>query len=146
MDFDFEAHEKEREAIREINGLHLSGFEKWLKGGGLSEKTVDRHVSNADFYINEYLCYYDAQEARQGCYSVSRFLGDWFIRKAMWSSCSGIKSNAASLKKFYAYMLAVKAIDQEDFDILCETIKEKMPEWLESMRRYDEMLYQEDYC
>jgi len=145
IDHDFEAYEKECEAIREINGLHLSGFEKWLKSGGLSEKTIGRHVSNIDFYINDYLCYYDAEEAQQGCYRVGRFLGDWFIRKAMWSSCSGIKSNAASFKKFYAYMFAVNAIDQEDYDILCKTIKEEMHEWLEAMRRYDEMLDWEDY-
>jgi len=145
MDFDYEAYEKERNAIREINELHLTGFEKWLKSDGLSEKTIDKHVSNVDFYINEFLCYYDAEDVQQGCYSVSQFLGDWFIRKAMWSSCSGIKSNAASFKKFYAYMLAVNVIEQEDYDVLCSTIKEEMPEWLDAMRRYDAMLGEEDW-
>jgi site-specific recombinase XerD len=145
MGFDYEAYEKERDAIREINGLHLQGFEKWLKNNELSEKTIDRHVSNVDFYINEFLCYYDAQDVREGCYSVSSFLGDWFIRKAMWSSCSGIKSNAASFKKFYAYMLAVNVIEQKDYNILCEAIKEEITEWLDAMRCYDEMLIQDDY-
>jgi hypothetical protein len=144
MDFDYEAYEKERDAIREINKLHLAGFEKWLRSSGLSEKTIDKHVSNVDFYINEFLCYYDAEDVQQGCYSVGSFLGDWFIRKAMWSSCSGIKSNAASFKKFYAYMLAVNVIEQRDYDILCETIKEEMPEWLNAMIRYDGMLSEDD--
>lgn len=142
---DFEAYERERDAIREVNGLHLAGFDTWLRNNGLSEKTIERHVSNVDFYINEYLCYYDAQDVKHGCYSVSRFLGDWFIRKAMWSSCTGTKSNAASFKKFYSYMLAVNVIEQKDYDILCETIKEEMPEWLNAMRRYDEMLDNEDW-
>ena len=145
MDFDYAAYEKERDAIREINNLHLAGFEKWLKSSGLSESTIARHVSNADFYINDYLCYYDAEDVRQGCYSVSRFLGDWFIRKSMWSSCSGIKSNATSFKKLYAYLLAVNIIEQKDYDFLCDTIKEEMPDWLDAMRRYDEMLEDEDY-
>ena len=145
MDFDYEAYEKERNAIREINELHLTGFEKWLKSDGLSEKTIDKHVSNVDFYINEFLCYYDAEDVQQGCYSVSQFLGDWFIRKAMWSSCSGIKSNAASFKKFYAYMLAVNVIEQKDYDALCSTVKEEMPEWLDAMSRYDAMLDEEDW-
>jgi hypothetical protein len=145
MDFDYEAYEKERDAIREINGLHLAGFETWLKSSGLSKKTIDKHVSNVDFYVNEFLCYYDAEDVQQGCYRIGQFLGDWFIRKAMWSSCSGIKSNAASFKKFYAYMLAVKVIEQKDYDILCETIKEELPEWLEAMRRYDDMLTEEYY-
>ena len=144
MGFDYETYEKERDAIRKVNGLHLQGFEKWLKNNGLSEKTIVRHVSNVDFYINEFLCYYDAQDVREGCYSVSGFLGDWFIRKAMWSSCSGIKSNAASFKKFYAYLLTVNGIEQKDYNVLCSTIKEDLPEWLGEMRRYDEMLYDED--
>jgi len=98
-----------------------------------------------DFYINDFLCYYDAEDVQQGCYSVSPFLGDWFIRKAMWSSCTGIKSNAASFKKFYSYLLAVEVIDQRGYDILCNTIKDEMPEWLDAMRHYDDMLNNEDW-
>jgi len=139
MNPDYLAYEKERDAIREINKLHLAGFEIWLKNSGLSEKTIERHVSNVDFYINEFLCYYDAEEVVAGCYRVGMFLGSWFIRKAP-SSLSGIRSNAASFKKFYAYMTAVNVIKQKDYDFLCKTIKEEMPEWLDAMRSYDEML------
>jgi site-specific recombinase XerD len=145
MNFDYEAYEKERDAIREVNELHLAGFEKWLKSSGLSQKTIDRHVSNVEFYINDFLCYYDAEDVQHGCYRVGRFLGDWFIRKAMWSSCTGIRSYAASFKKFYQYMLAVNVIEQKDYDMLCETIKEELPDWLDAMRRYDEMLEIDDY-
>jgi hypothetical protein len=47
---------------------------------------------------NDYLLYEDALEAKDGVDAVSWFLGDWFIRKAMWSSQASIKENAASLK------------------------------------------------
>lgn len=50
MKFDFEVYEKERDAIREINELHLAGFEKCLRNSGLSERTIEKHVSNMDFY------------------------------------------------------------------------------------------------
>ena len=143
MTHEYEAYEKECEKIREINNLHLVGFEIWLKNSGLSKKTIDKHVSNADFYINDYLCYYDAQDVQSGCYSINMFLGDWFIRKTAWSSCGTIKSTAASIKKFYAYMLAVNVVEQKDYDILCETIKDDMPEWLDAMIEFDEML--DDY-
>jgi len=145
MGFDYEVYEKDRDAIREINALHLQGFEKWLTSSGLSERTIDAHLSNVDFYINDFLCYYFAEDVWRGCYSVSGFLGDWFIRKAMWSSCSGIKSNAASFKKFYAYLLAVNVVEQKDYNVLCATIKEELPKWLNAMRSHDEMLYDEDY-
>jgi hypothetical protein len=42
-------------------------------------------------------------------------------------------------------MLAVRSIEQEDYDFLCAIIKEELPEWLDSMRRYDEMLADDDY-
>jgi site-specific recombinase XerD len=134
-----------RSEIRKVNEAHLAGFGKWLKGKGLSQKTIDSHIANVGFYINDYLCYYGISDASRGCHEVNGFLGDWFIRKAMWSSCAHIKSNAAGIKKFYAYLLEEKIIEQEDFDILCETIKEFMPEWLDEMRRYDEAIFGDSY-
>ena len=47
--------------------------------------------------MNEYLLYYEEPiKAQDGISDVSMFLGDWFIRKAMWASKAHIKSNAAS--------------------------------------------------
>jgi site-specific recombinase XerD len=65
------------------------------------------------------------------------FLGYWFIKKAMWASKASIKSNATSLKKFYTFMYEKKMIDEEELNDLKETIKEGMPEWLETLDRYD---------
>ena len=149
MGSDYEEYEKECAAIREINGVHLSGFEKWLENSGLAAKTICKHVSNAEFYINDFLCYYDAQDARHGCYCAGSFLGDWFIRKAMWASCSGIKSYAASFEKFYAYLLSVGVIEQKDLDYLCYDTKASLPDWLAEMRRHDDwvdgLIDDEDY-
>jgi intergrase/recombinase len=103
----------------------------------LSEKTLKNHLSNIDFYINEYLLYEDAVEAKDGVDSVSDFLGYWFIKKAMWASESSIKSNATSLKKFYTFLLEKGLIDKEDLQQLKETIKEEMDDWLETLKRYD---------
>ena len=66
------------------------------------------------------------------------FLGYWFIKKAMWASPASIKSNATSLKKFYTFMEEKKLIAIEDLNNLKRTIKEHMPEWLESLERYDD--------
>jgi site-specific recombinase XerD len=66
------------------------------------------------------------------------FLGYWFIKKAMWASKSSIKSNATSLTKFYTFLLYKGLIDQDDLNELKATIKEEMPEWLETLKRYDD--------
>ena len=138
MNHDYEAYERECAAIYKTNEIHLSGFEEWLINSGLAARTVSKHVSNVDFYINVFLCYYDAWDVRQGCYNVDMFLGDWFIRKAMWSSCSHIKLNVASLKKFYSFLLSVNVIEQTDYASLCSSIKQGLPEWLNEMKRYDD--------
>jgi len=144
MDSSYEAYEKACKKEREKNEVYLNDFQKWLKDKGLAEKTIRNHVSNVDFYINDYLCYYEVRDVKEGCYCISEFLGDWFIRKALWSSCAHIKSNAASIKKFYALMLEKGVVDQDDYDSLAEDIKEEMPVWLERMTRFDNMDEDED--
>ena len=137
---DSEQYEAKVKEITESNIEHLSTFRKWLKDKKLADKTINNHINNVDFYINHYLSYYIPQDIKAGCYSINGFLGDFFIRKAMWSSCSQIKSTAASIKKFYACMLEHSVIEKDDYDELCEDIKEDMDEWLETMRRSDEAM------
>ena len=124
----YEQYEKDCKRIREENESLLNDFKKWLSDKKLSKKTIDKHVSNVDFYINDFLLYEDAIEAADGVSSIGMFLGYWFIRKAMWASKSAIKQNAASLKKFYEFMLERRKIAKESFEYLKETIKEDIPE------------------
>jgi site-specific recombinase XerD len=138
MSYDFEAYEKACKKIRKSNEKLLDQFEDWLLKRGLTPKTVNRHVENVDFYINEFLLYEDATEPGEGAYSIDMFLGYWFIKKAMWASESSIKSNAASLKKFYTFMSERGLIDEETLQDLKMTIKEEMPEWIATLRRYDD--------
>jgi len=137
---DYEKYEADCKAIRKANDLLLDGFEAWLKSSGLAETTINRHVTNIDFYINEFLLYDDATEAKDGFREVGMFLGYWFIRKAMWANRSSIKGNAASLKKFYAFLLDKGLIHDYELEFLKETIKEDMPEWLATLDRYDNPL------
>ena len=134
----YEKYEEDCKKIRKANERLLTDYEVWLKSSGLSEKTISNHLSNIDFYINEYLLYEDATEAKDGVYAVSMFLGYWFIKKVMWASQSSIKGNATSLKKFYTFMHEKGLIDKEDLIDLKQTIKEDMPEWLASLRHYDD--------
>ena len=135
---DYEKYETDCKSIKEANILLLNKFESWLNSSDLSKKTVDNHLSNIDFYVNDYLLYEDATEAKDGVYAVAMFLGYWFIKKAMWANQSSIKSNATSLKKFYTFMYDKGLIDENDLADLKETIKEGMPEWLATLDRYDD--------
>ena len=135
---DYAKYEKACKRIREENAKLLDEFADWLTAKGLSESTVGRHCGNIEFYINDFLLYEDAERAEAGVYMAGMFLGYWFIRKAMWATRASIKSNAASLKKFYAFMLEKGNIKQEELDDLKLQIKEEMPEWLATLARYDD--------
>ncbi|MGB5065084.1 MAG: recombinase [Candidatus Competibacter sp.] len=135
---DYEKYENACKKIRKFNKKLLGEFELSLKSSGLSQNTINNHVSNIDFYVNEYLLYEDAIEAKDGVDAIDMFLGYWFIKKAMWASQSSIKCNATSLKKFYTFLYEKGVIEKEDLNNLKETIKEGMPEWLATLDRYDD--------
>ena len=142
---EYEKYEDDCKKIRTDNKKLLVEFETWLKSAGISKKTINNHLSNIDFYINEYLLYEDTIEAKDGIQGVSMFLGYWFIKKAMWASQTSIKSNAASLKKFYVFLLEKGLIKKENLNELEETIKDEMPEWLATLKQYDDQSYVEDF-
>lgn len=134
---DYDEYEAKCETIRAENATLVTEFAAWLKASGLSEKVVRSHCGNIAFYINEYLLYEDSLQAKDGAGEVSMFLGDWFIRKAMWSNQSSVKQNATSLKKFYAFMHEKRLVSADDLTELKQTIKEELPDWLDSVRRFN---------
>jgi len=135
---DYAQYEADCEKIRKANDKLLNDFGIWLKASKLKEKTIKRHIGNVDFYINEFLLYEDAVEAKDGALEIGMFLGYWFIKKAMWASPAQIKSNAASLKKFYTFLFEKELIKKEDLLDLKISIKEDMPEWIATIDRYDD--------
>ena len=140
----YEEFEQACKEIKKVNKGLLIQFEAWLTASGLAPKTAVKHVFNVDFFINEYLLHEEPQEASEGVYQISSFLGDWFVTHAMWSSPASIKSNAASLKKFYAFMLEKEWVAQQAVDELALTIKREMPKWIANAGRYDDEM-DDDY-
>jgi len=138
MTDDYEKWERECKKMRASNKKLLAQFKEWLSDKALSQTSISRHVNNIEFYVNEYLLYDDAHKPEEGVSLVGTFLGYWFIKKAMWASESSIKGYAASLKKFYAFLHEMNKIDKEDLEYLKMIIKEDMPNWLETLRRYDD--------
>lgn len=133
MAIDYEEYER----VKKESEPYLEVFEVSLDEAWLSDKTIRRHVTNIDFYLNVYLLRYDVHRMPEGTALVSSFLGDWFIRKCMRSSPSSIKQYIASLKKFYKCMLAVGKVSANDYACLLETIKEEKDDWIEECVAFD---------
>ena len=137
-DKEYQKYERACAKIRKENAKLLADFEQWLSEKGLAEKTIGQHVANVEFYLNTFLLYSDAMPAKEGASEISSFLGDWFIRKAIWASPTSIKQIAASLKKFYTFMHEQGRIDADDLQDLKETIREEMPDWVATLKHYDD--------
>lgn len=130
--------EKQLKENTKRNEDYLKMFEKSLEEKQLTTKTIRKHVSNIDFYLNDYLTYYDEIiKMEDGTQYTRSFLGDWFIRKAMWASKSSIKEMASSLKKFYEYMSALGFVKISDYQEMCYEIKDNMDRYLENLEDYD---------
>ena len=123
------------------NKKFIKEFEEWLKEKSLSDKTIKKHMSNVDLFINDYLNYYDIETAEEGITSVYSFLNGWFIEKCMWATPYTTKEEAASIKKFYAYMSEKGYVEKEDYKFLCEELKDSMDEILDTLEAFDNGTY-----
>ena len=133
--------EKKIEENKKRNKKFMKEFEEYLKEKNLKDKTIKKHLSNVDLFINDYLNYYDIETPDEGINSVYSFLSGWFIEKCMWATVYTTKETAASIKKFYAYMSEKGYVKKEDYKELCEELKDSMDEILEYLDAFDNGTY-----
>lgn len=131
-------YEGECRKIREENEKYLGMFQEEMEKKGLSPRTIRTHISNVDFYLNDFLLYGEPVSAMDGWGSIGLFLGEFFIRKCMWSTPGTIKSTAVSIKKFYKCMSDCGELEKGAYRELCEDIKENMEEWQDLCAQYND--------
>ena len=68
IEYDLEEYEKQYERIRKDNEELLAVFREDLSN--LKPATIRRHLSNVDFYINEYLLYEEPLSFDEGIYRI----------------------------------------------------------------------------
>lgn len=134
----YDDNDKMCESIRLSNSKYLDIFEHTLLEAGLKDHTIKRHLSNIDFYINDFLLYAEPLTMEHGIEKIDLFLGNFFIRKCMWSTPGTIKSTAASIKKFYKCMADHEIIKKTDYEFLCNEIKNKMEIWQDDCALYND--------
>lgn len=132
-----EDYEVKAEENQKRNKKYLQEFEKWLINKNLVQKTIRKHLNNMDFYLNDYLNYYDAVKMEDGIGEAYGFLGDWFIRKCLFASKTSLQEYAASVKKFYQCMSELNYVSKEDYKFLAKVIKDNMDEFLSTLEDYD---------
>ena len=135
----YQEFEERCESIKEKNHEYINLFQSELIQQGLSVKTINKHIENVDFYLNDFLIWSEPRTMDEGCFEIREFLGYFFIRKCMWSTPASIRSNASSLKKFYKCMLSYGHIEKEQYEELCETIKDNLDDWIADCKQYNDI-------
>jgi len=81
-------YEEKCNRMIERNYRYLTLFFHELKSKHLSDKTIQKHINNVDLYINNYMLREDVVSMKKGCQYIylDDFLGNFFIRKCMWST------------------------------------------------------------
>ena len=125
----YDDYSKACDKIRAKNSEYLNLFEQALVDDGLKDSTIKRHLSTIDFYINDFLLYEEPLTMDYGIGKIDSFLGDFFIRKCMWSTPGNIKSTAASIKRFYKCMMDCGIVKKSNYEFLCSEIKDGMETW-----------------
>lgn len=136
MEETYEEYEEKCREIRRQNEELLKLFESDM--ASLSPKTIQKHLDNVDFYINNYLLREDALTMENGVAYLDSFLGYFFIRKCMWSTLATIKGTAASIKKFYKCMLDHGKLKKEQYECLCSEIKDSLQQWMDDCAQYND--------
>lgn len=63
----------------------------------------------------------------------------------MWATPYTTKEEAASIKKFYAYMSEKGYVEKEDYVSLCRILKDNMDEILDNLEAFDNGTYYDMY-
>lgn len=132
----YEEYEAKCEIIEAENEALLDLFEEDLTSFSL--KTRRQHRNNVYFFLNDYLLYEEPLTFDIGPGRVDDYFGYFFIRKFAWATPASIRRNAASIKKFYKSMVNHGKIAETDYEDLCKTIKNQMPQWLADCEQYND--------
>lgn len=134
----YEKFEVECNKQKEENHTFIIGFTRYLENKKILQKTINKHVYNIDFYINDFLLYESPQRASEGITELNYFFSYWFIRKAMWASATSIIGNIASLKHFYSYMNKIGLVSNKELLEMKVEIKDTKDEWIATVKKYDD--------
>lgn len=130
-------YEEILEALLKDADYYIDVFKKDLEKSSLSEKTKKNHILNIVFFLKDYLAYRELATMEEGCWKVDDFLGYFFIRKCMWSTPDTVRSNAASLKKFYKCMSEHGLLADEDYEEFKNTVKMDLHDWMDECAEFN---------
>jgi hypothetical protein len=131
-------YEKRRAELLAANADLMKDFHAHLLASKVSARSAAAHLDRLSFFADVYLADYCNETLAEGYDAISGYLGDWFIRKAMWSDVGTMKQNIATFRAFYAYMNASGRLADDRLRELEEVIVNGSAIWLRHLKRYND--------
>ncbi|MBQ8708320.1 MAG: hypothetical protein IJ523_09565 [Succinivibrionaceae bacterium] len=130
-DFD-ENTEKRRTEYNRIIKLYIQSMEQ----DGLAKLTISRHCECLDLFLNEYLAYEHEITVQDAVQYASEYFGYTFIRDFA-QSADSIKTHAASIKRFYKWLLGQGLVTKEGYAGFCRDIGDSnIRKWKKDFEQY----------
>lgn len=126
-------NEEEREAKRKENERIIEEYQTYLNEKGLAEHSIEKHIYNISYFLNEYLLYRDTGPD-EALLKMNDFVGNWFIKKTPWVTVSSIQLMISSIKHFYRHRQLQGKISKKDLDMLLSKIKRSQDDWINRFR------------
>lgn len=131
------SYEKRRADLETANLPLLHGFHQFLIDRRTGKRASCDHVDRIGFFASVFLLDYQDKSLAEGYDEIDAYLGDWFIRKTMFSDFGTFEANIASFRKFYEYLLSAGHLDQAGYQELLTLIETSAPVWLRHLERYN---------
>lgn len=107
----------------------MNMFEEYMKN--LSEKVRNKHMDNIALFLNDFLVHYEIKTYKDGVNLIDSFFISFFIPKCWNATAYTVKEYSSSIRKFYKCMLLNNKISEQEYNEVCQTIKNSLSEWIE---------------
>lgn len=109
-----EDYEVAQERLQKENEQILADFINVTVGEQKKGKhKMNQAAEHLRFFANEYLADYQNSNLLEGLECFSFFIGDWFIRKCMWSDEKSVRENLNAFRLFLAYLKGTQLVSAE---------------------------------
>lgn len=122
------------ENIKRENETYLAIFQEYLETYGVSTRLCTQYLSQAEFYLNEYLAENRQRHMVHGVRDMHGFFMDYFYQCMFYSTETLMERYIKSIRMFYRCMHDRKCIDDELYAFFEAILKENKSRWIDNYR------------
>lgn len=125
------------EDLETENDQYLAAFDAALSQEKTTDKTKNKHYSNAHLFVVDFLTHKIGAAVPEGTEWLDEFFLEFFTIKCMWSTEATMKEMITSIRKFYKAMHQTEKIDKSTLDAILKILKEEKANWIQTVNEFN---------